>query len=142
LCCGNVYALAAYDDGSGLALYAAGDFDRSGEEGRSGIARWNPSTSTWTSLASGIEGGRPAAVFTLATWNGALFAGGEFETAGGSVAQNLARWDGTTWSAFGAGTNGDVRALLAFQGTIPALYVGGDFTVIDGRAASRVARTQ
>src|SRR6185369_16906804 len=41
----------------------------------------------------------------------ALYAGGGFQTAGGVAANNVARWDGTTWSSVGTGTDGRVDAL-------------------------------
>jgi hypothetical protein len=50
-------------------------------------------------------------VLALAIFNNYVMAGGFFSTAGGVSANNIARWDGTAWSALGSGTNGDVRAL-------------------------------
>jgi trimeric autotransporter adhesin len=141
LCCGSVNALVVFDDGTGPALYAGGSFDRSGEVDISGIARWNPATQAWVHVGGGVSGGRPPTVYSLTAWNGVLVAGGDFMTAGGISSPNLARWNGTTWSAFGAGSNNNVRALLVPGGS-STLFVGGDFTVIDGRAASRIARAQ
>ena len=37
-----------------------------------------------------------------------LYAGGNFTTAGGSAANYIAQWDGSSWSALGSGMNGDV----------------------------------
>ena len=34
---------------------------------------------------------------------GNLYAGGDFTTAGGVVANNIAKWDGTAWSPLGSG---------------------------------------
>jgi len=48
----------------------------------------------------------------------ALYAGGDFTTAGGSAAASIARWDGSSWSALGLGTElprtPDATALEAF----------------------------
>lgn len=59
----------------------------------------------------------------------ALYVGGWFTTAGGEPANRIAKWDGSIWSALGAGVGGGaVYALTAFDdGSGPALYVGGEF---------------
>jgi len=52
-----------------------------------------------------------------------LVAGGAFAMSGGSPALGVARWDGTTWSAFGAGLLGTVGALAVVDtGSGPRLY--------------------
>ncbi len=35
-----------------------------------------------------------------------VYAGGYFTTAGGSAATNIAKWNGSTWSALGSGMGG------------------------------------
>ena len=63
----------------------------------------------------------------------ALFVGGRFTSAGGVPANCIAKWNGTTWSALGSGTNLDVRALEVFDdGSGPKLYVGGIFSTAGG----------
>jgi hypothetical protein len=52
--------------------------------------------------------------------NGDLIAGGSFLVAGALPANNIARWNGSTWSAFGTGLNGGVDAL--------AVLPNGDLT--------------
>ena len=66
-----------------------------------------------------------------------LYAGGEFTTAGGSVANRIAKWDGTAWSGLNLGMNSAVRT-LAVSGT--ELYAGGSFTNAGGIAANNVAK--
>ncbi len=56
---------------------------------------------------------------------GNLYIGGSFTAAGSTSAQNIARWDGSSWSEVGFGLNGDVRALLVNGSD---LYVGGSFS--------------
>lgn len=71
----------------------------------------------------------------------ALYVGGMFKKAGGLPADNIARWDGSRWSALGQGTNGHVEALAVFDdGSGPALYAGGIFSVAGGIAANSIAK--
>jgi hypothetical protein len=72
-------------------------------------------------------------VYGLAVSGSTLYAGGSFTTAGGNSANNIAQWDGSSWSPLGSGISGAggdldgpyVNALLVSGST---LYVGGDFT--------------
>src|SRR5690554_3556312 len=78
----------------------------------------------------------------------ALYAGGEFTTAGGQPANRIARWNGQVWSTLGSGMDGNfsntrVCALAVFDdggGAGPALYAGGVFTTAGGQPANRIAR--
>ncbi len=59
----------------------------------------------------------------------ALYAGGQFNSAGGQAANHVARWDGSGWSALGQGLNSWVFTLETFDdGTGAGLYAGGAFT--------------
>ncbi len=139
---GAVRALAVFDDGGGSALYAAGDVENIG--GPSGtpvgrIARWNGST--WSALGAGLDG----TVTALAVWNdgggSALYAAGDFATAGGQPASRTAKWNGSTWSALGSGLDGEVKELAVFDdGAGSALYATGAFTTAGGRPAAGAAR--
>ena len=76
-------------------------------------------------------------VNSLAAWGSHLYAGGGFATAGGNAATNIAKWNGTNWSAVGSGVNSGVRA-LASSGT--DVYAGGEFTTAGGSAANYIAK--
>lgn len=77
-------------------------------------------------------------VYALAMVGTDLYVGGAFTLAGGVPATNIAKWDGTNWTALaGGGTNAPVRA-LAVGGT--DLYIGGDFTTAGGAPANHVAK--
>jgi hypothetical protein len=76
-------------------------------------------------------------VHALAVSGNDLYAGGLFSTAGGSAATNIAKWNGSIWSALGSGMNGEVRGLAVSSGD---LYAGGGFTAAGGGAANRVAK--
>lgn len=138
LCCGGVSSLAVH----GGALHAGGAFESSGGELVAGVARWSAASGLWSALGGGLSGGRPTNVLALASWSGALVAGGDFQLADGAAARHLALWNGAAWSSFGSGADATVRALLATGGSSPSLFLGGEFTVIDGRATSRFARAQ
>src|SRR5262249_31938672 len=136
----RVRALAVFDDGSGPALYAAGDFTFASGTSANHIARWDGSA--WAALGSGLHGVVHALVVPDDGSGPARFAGGEFTAAGGVAANRIARWDGTSWSSIGS-ANGAVRALHAFDdggGAGPALYAGGDFTLVGSVPVQHIAR--
>jgi hypothetical protein len=139
-----VYALKVFDDGTGPALHAGGEFDTAGSVTVNNIARW--SGLPWRPLGSGMDGTFvPGDVFALAVFDDgsgpALYAGGDFITAGGVSVSYIARWNGTFWSPLGSGIEGEVFALAVFDdGTGPALYAGGDFDTAGGVSTDRIAR--
>ena len=148
----NVAALAEYDDGNGPALYAGGYFTNAGGIAANKIAKWDGQG--WHDVGGGLFGlGAPVGVEALTVYDDgsgpALFAGGEFTTAGGVAASNIAKWDGQAWSALGAGIPGfavpsvvyPVSALEVMdQGGGPELYVGGNFAEAGGQPASHIAK--
>ncbi|MBW7905554.1 MAG: hypothetical protein LC135_03585 [Phycisphaerae bacterium] len=73
----------------------------------------------------------------LAIYNGQLFAGGRFGTAGGQPCRNVARWDGQTWRSLGAGVDDFVRAFAVHNGE---LIAGGEFIEADGHLSPYWAR--
>jgi hypothetical protein len=77
-------------------------------------------------------------------YNGELYVGGKFTTAGGVSASNIAKWNGTAWSALGSGitgsntgSNSQVTSMAVYNGE---LYVGGDFTTAGGVSANYIAK--
>jgi hypothetical protein len=142
---GVIWCQAVFDDGTGPALVVGGDFVTAGTANATRIAKWNGSS--WSALGQGFgeiptqqAGPRALAVFDDGT-GPALYAGGFFTSADGSPAANIARWDGTSWSPLGTGTNYQVAALCTFDdGSGPALYVAGYFTSVNGTPANGVAR--
>lgn len=150
----TVSALASY----GGRLYAGGQFTAAGGTPANNIASWDGVQ--WARLGAGGGGAAPGGggvefsgttpfqvgVSTLAVFDGRLIVGGHFNRAAGvSVGPSLARWDGSAWSGFGAFLSsaqaGRVLALRSFSGdTASYLYAGGEFTAIDGTAASNIAR--
>src|SRR6185503_17875406 len=130
----NVYALAV----SGSNLYAGGYFTTAGASPAKYIAKWDGSN--WTPLGSGMQGGNaqfPGSVLALAVVGSDLYAGGSFTNAGGILASNIAKWNGSSWSALGLGLNTVVNALA---GSGNSLYAGGSFVTAGGSPASFIAR--
>jgi hypothetical protein len=99
------------------------------------IALWDGTG--WQRLGDGLDG----AVRAVAFAGDAIYAGGDFTTAGGVPAARLARWDGTAWSAVGGGiTHPEAEyecAVLALVADDARLYVGGIFA----RAGDRDVRS-
>ena len=143
----DVRALATFDDGSGLALYAGGAFQTLGGQALACVARWNGTS--WLPLGSGMAGNAPVVealeVFDDGT-GPALYAAGAFSSAGGTPAAALARWNGSSWSAVGGGLGSAANAPHAYalcvfdDGHGPALHVGGNFTSAGGVATRGLAR--
>lgn len=147
LCCGGVLDFAVFDDGGGPRLYAAGDFDVNGNGRSDNVVRWNAAGQTWEIVGGSFAGGTPTRVHALSpaviAGNPCLVAGGEFTSAAGVPAQNLACWNGSAWNALGSGADGVVLALRS-HAVLPggtALFAGGAFAQIDGRVSARFART-
>ncbi|MBK7644208.1 MAG: hypothetical protein IPJ19_14380 [Planctomycetes bacterium] len=141
---GTIGALQVFDDGTGPALYVGGSFTNLGGVPVHGIARFDGTS--FTSLGSGIE---PSAygdcVRALAVWDDgggpALYAAGTFTSAGGVAAQNIAKWDGASWTALGAGLDLDAWSLCVFDdGSGPALFAGGSFQNAGGQPSHGIAK--
>jgi hypothetical protein len=130
-----VYALAL----RGNDLYVGGAFSTAGGLAARRIARWDIGAGRWSPLGEGAGGaGSFTYVTSLAIVGSDLIAGGIFPTMGGAAAQNVARWDGTSWSPVGAGLNNAVFALAVSPGG--ALYAGGNFQMSGESPVRRLAR--
>jgi hypothetical protein len=121
---GSVRVLAAHDDGTGVALYAGGDFTQAGGAPASRIARWDGSS--WSAVGAGVVGSvRALSTFTV-DGRDALFVGGDISSAGGQPATSLVYWDGSNWFNLGQGMTGTVNSLLR-RSDGAALFVSGGF---------------
>jgi hypothetical protein len=109
----------------------------------------SPARAQCDDWASGFElAGTSNRVNALATFDDGsgpvLAIGGFFHSAGPTLAENIVAWDGSSFRPLGSGgsgVNGEVHSLCVFDdGTGPALYVGGIFSIAGGSGASCVAK--
>lgn len=109
---------------SGTDLYAGGHFTIAGDVATNYIAKWDMTTSTWSSVGAPTDVDN--AVYTVAVSGTDVYIGGAFLHAGGNAsAARIAKWDGGAWSPLGIGLNNGVN-IISVSGT--DLYVGGYFT--------------
>jgi hypothetical protein len=70
--------------------------------------------------------------------SGNLFAGGEFDTAGGIGANHIAKWNGNTWYALESGTNNIIHTITVDE--LGNIYAGGEFDNAGGVNANHIAK--
>jgi hypothetical protein len=145
-----IWALAV----SGTSLYVGGQFAAAGGVSANNIAQWNGSS--WSPLGSGIQGGlflsSPGAnplyyvpqVYALAVSGTNLYVGGFFANAGEVSANNIAEWNGSSWSALGSGISGFIENNPPFVSALEVsgtnLFAGGFFTTAGGISATNIAQ--
>ncbi len=143
----STMSFASFDDGSGPALYAAGAFTNIGGVSANRVAKWNGQN--WAPLGTGLNSvARAIAVFDDGAGGGpALYVSGEFTLAGGASANRIARWNGQSWAALGAGVTGNsIPAPLALatfdegHGGGPSLFVGGNFSHAGAQDVNNLAK--
>ena len=83
---------------------------------------------------NGSNGG----VYVVAVSGANVYVGGQFTTTAATPTNNIARWNGSAWSALGAGVNLQVNA-IAVDGS-GNVFAGGTFTQAGGAPANRVAK--
>ncbi|MGD9693183.1 MAG: dockerin type I domain-containing protein [Phycisphaerales bacterium] len=143
---GVVRAVTTFDDGGGRAVYIGGQFEYAGRTRVRNIVKWTAEHG-YEALGEGVD---DVGVFALCVYDDgdgeALYVGGQFESAGGSPASRIARWDGAQWEGLSASTvfPGHPSAVYALHATDlgdgEALYVGGTFWEINGLGARNLAR--
>jgi trimeric autotransporter adhesin len=118
----------------GNDLYVGGNFTTvGGNVPALNVARWNGSA--WSALGTGLKTAPSTAPVSALVFLGTdLYAFGGFTNAGGVTAISLAKWNGATWSAFGA-LNGNITRAISNAGS---LYIAGDFNVANYNTSSNV----
>jgi len=102
----------------GDSIVIGGSFERINGVVMNNIARWNGTQ--WQSLGQGVSGHAPwmpndypfAVVNAMLLDGTNLYVAGSFTNASGVSASNVARWDGSDWSAMGAGIPGFASCLF------------------------------
>jgi hypothetical protein len=140
-----VYTLTTLPDGD---IIAGGRFTQAGGVAVNGIARWDGLA--WSALGTGMDGytsGNATIVYALTTLpNGDIVAGGNFTTAGGVNANNIARWDisDSTWAPIGAGVTStdSSESYVTALTTLPngGIVAGGFFSTAGSTPVNNIAR--
>lgn len=144
----NLYAMQVFDDGSGPALYCAGQIQFADGQLALNIAR--RTGDGWAPVGAGLSG----IVYDLAVFDedgegpGApsLFATGAFDFSDSAVVSKIARWNGTAWTPVGTGLAGAAESTFGYSmtvvpsGALRGLYVSGRFGTAGGVASPGVAR--
>jgi hypothetical protein len=128
-----------FDDGTGPALFACGNFVQADGFFVHRVVKWDGEQ--WVQVGPDLgASARTLEVFDDGT-GPALYVGGSFTKVGGISVDSIAKWDGQSWTPVGTGLNDGVWDLHVFDdGSGPALYAGGRFTQAGSTPASRVAR--
>lgn len=119
------------------SFYVGGTFTMLGANNVSGIAKWNGTG--WNQIAgSGITGSEVAAIVHF---NNGIVAGGIFSAVDSVSCNNIAYYDGISWTPLGNGldyTGGiTVSTLTIYNGD---LYAGGTFTTSAGNTLNNIAK--
>jgi hypothetical protein len=141
---GDVRALAAFDDGTGPALYAGGGFSSIGGDSADGLAQWNGTT--WRSIYSnaGYQDYFQGLIVFDDGYGPALYAGGYFLHQGVQH-PTIIEWNGgTSWTPlpFLGSLTGDshVNALaVQYDGFSSLLFVAGKFSWAGSMPAQNIA---
>ena len=134
----QLFHMVAFDDGSGMALYAGGSFNLiNGNEPVNNMAKWDGTT--WSPVGDGFNSAvRGLQVFDDGTGE-ALYAMGNFTSSGATAVSHIAKWSGTEWKAVGAGFDDNAfRAIVFDAGEGEAMHIGGSFANADGMSSNRI----
>lgn len=147
----NVHAVTTWDpDGNGPQaerLVAGGTFQYIADRAADTVAAFVPEAGRWEDLGGGVEmlieaeeTGQivdVAYVKGLCAFQDDLIVAGFFNDAGGVPVSNIARWDGSSWSALGTGLAGESEAMTVYNGE---LIVAGSFAQAGGVTVNNIAR--
>ncbi len=133
---GTASDMVPFNDGRGDRLFVAGTFGTAGGVAAVRIATWDGTN--W----SGIDRSFEAGVDTIAFHQGEVYIAGSFARADGEPAGRIVRFDGEEFFPLGGGlSSGSVDSMVSHDdGSGPALFIGGNFTTVDGQTMNRIAR--
>ncbi|MFN7020984.1 MAG: GC-type dockerin domain-anchored protein [Phycisphaerales bacterium] len=139
----SVRDAAVHNFGSGENLYAAG-FTFAFPQRY--LARWTGTAWDFSAITS--LAGDFSLLGSVRSFDGDLYVAGSFQSVNGVPAVSIAKWDGSTWSALGAGLTDAVNGpesvrvssmVVHDDGTGPVLIVSGRFTHAGGVPAENIA---
>jgi hypothetical protein len=118
--------------------YYIGDFTSVTVEGTSyNVGRIVSIKPGATPIVSNLNGGTNNYFKSIAVSGSDLYACGSFNTVGDISANNIAKWNGTSWSTLGSGTNNSCES-IAVSGS--DVYVCGNFTQAGGIIVNFIAK--
>jgi len=118
-------------------FYIGGDFSfNNGTYSFQNIAKYT-TAAEWVPLSGGVSG--PVYNIAINSSNN-VYVGGVFTSANGVTVNNIAMWNGNTWSALGSGTSGGSGGVntIAIDSS-DNVYVGGGFINAGGLTVNRIA---
>jgi len=95
------------------------------------------SDANWGSM--GALNGTDGAINAVAVSGSNVYVAGSFANAGSVAAVNIAKWDGTSWSALGSASFDAIITALAVDSS-GNVYAAGDFTTTGSTAANYIAK--
>ena len=90
----------------------------------------------WNALGAGVTSSN-GRVFDIFVDGSDVYVGGVFSQVGGISANNIAKWDGSNWSALGSGLEGGVTAIAKAGGSI---FAAGSLSSAPASALGQVLR--
>jgi hypothetical protein len=124
-------------------LIVGGEFATAGDDSVNHIAAWNGSS--WSDLGGGVMrkwGEQPTyelAVGALTVHNNTLMAGGRFTATEDCHANNIAAWNGSSWSPLGSGIVYGYYGVLSLGSFNGRLIAGGDILGAGGMPVGYIA---
>ncbi len=128
----------ALEIGNNENIYAGGVFESIGGISARNIAYWDGTE--WNALPddqTSVNGTNNEIRSIHFDDTQILYVGGNFDEAGGNIANRIATWDGTSWGTLGEGTSGFVQAITS---TPSDVYIGGNFAIAGNLTVNRIAR--
>jgi len=138
---GSVSSIVVYDG----KLTIGGSFDRSGTA-KDAPKVYSPAAwdgAAWVSIGGGTHRQNSSGdVLSMSVRGTELYVAGMFERAGsdaggGVTVNNVAMWDGTTWSDLGGGASDSTNVILVSN---DAFWIGGSFTFAGNQGGYNIAR--
>ena len=114
--------VVSYGYSKAVAYYKNNLYVMSGQNGSAYVYKYDSSLDNWIQIASSINSN--PSYYELYADENYLYLGGHFSQIDNLTCNDVARWDGNSWSALGAGFSGPVYDIYTNGNDI---FAGGDF---------------